>query len=120
MRAAPNYYLKTQLWFRKEFAEKDNLTDIRLFNRNVEIGISDSAESSELENMIEVTFFKHQSKISLRIWDDWYWKCIYFNKDDQTLKVFDDRKKIYYFDIEFDSEINELLETTQFKIRVSE
>ena len=86
----------------------------------MEIGISDSAESIRLENMIEVTFFKHQSKISLRIEYKYDWKCIYFSKDDQTLKVFDDREKIYYFDIEFDSEINELLETTQFKIRVSE
>lgn len=85
----------------------------------MEIGISDSAESIRLENMIKVTFLKHQSKISLSIYDRYCWKCIYFNKDDQTLKVFDDYKK-YYFDIEFDSEINELLQTTQFKIRVSE
>ena len=70
--------------------------------------------------MIQVTFLKHQSKISLRIYDYYSWKCIYFNKDDQTLKVFDDGDKKYYFGIEFDSEINELLETTQFKIRVSE
>ena len=86
----------------------------------MEIGISDSSESIRIENMIAVTFFKQQSKISLRVMVDSYWKCIYFNKDDQTLKVFNDQLKIYYFDIEFDSEINELLQTTQFKIRVSE
>ena len=86
----------------------------------MEIGTSDKAESIGLENMIKVIFFKHQSKISLRISVDRYWNCIYFNKNDQTLKVFDSEYKIYYFDIEFDSEINELLETTQFKIRVNE
>ena len=86
----------------------------------MEIEKSDSAESIGLENMILVTFFKHQSKISLRIKDGDYWRCIYFNQDDWSLKVFIEQYKKYYFDIEFDSEINELLETTQFKIRVNE
>ena len=86
----------------------------------MEIGISDSAESITLENMIEAIFSKNQSKISLRIRDGYSWECIYFNKDDQTLKISNKWNKKYYFDIEFDSEINELLETTQFKIRISE
>ena len=120
MRAAPNYYLKKQLWFKTRFDKDLNFTDVELVNRNVEIWISDSAESIGPENLIGVTFSKHQSKVSLTIGDFGDWKCIYFSKDDQTLKKSDQRDKKYYFDIEFDSEINELLETTQFKIRVSE
>ena len=78
--------------------------------------MSDSSEPIRPENVISVRFHKHLSKISLAI--D-YSDNIYFNKDDQTLKLLGYNKE-YYFDIEFDSEINELLETTQFKIRVSE
>ena len=88
--------------------------------------MSDSIESIRPENMLKVIFYKHQSKISLQFTygdhdsggKDWRW--IYFNKDDKTLKLFKNRIKKYYFNIEFDSENNELLETTQFKIRVSE
>ena len=84
--------------------------------------MSDSVETIGLENVILIIFFKHQSKICLRVYDcaDKDWRCIYFNKEEQTLKVFNSCNNMYYFDIEFDSEINELLETTQFKIRVSE
>ena len=42
---------------------------------------------------------------------------IYFWKDDQTLKVGNAGKR-YYFDIELESESNELQESTQFKIVV--
>ena len=90
-------------------------------DRNVSVDLSDSTESIRLENMIWVTFFKHQSKICLQFCDDEDgWRWIYFCNDDQTLKVFDEKDKKYYFDIELDSDINELWETTQFKIRVSE
>ena len=89
-------------------------------DRNVEIGTSDSTESIGLENMMKVTFFKHQSKISLQFCYDEKWRSIYFCNDDQTLKIIDNEFKKYYFDIEFESESNELLETTQFKIRVNE
>ena len=82
--------------------------------------MGDSIESIRLENIIIATFLRHQSKISFRILDDDWYKYIYFNKVDQSLELFNDEDKLYYFDIEFDSEINELLETTQFKIRVSE
>ena len=43
---------------------------------------------------------------------------IYFCKDDQTLKVSKNFKR-HYFDIELESENNELLESTQFKIVIS-
>ena len=85
------------------------------------IGISESAESIRPENIIKVIFLNHQSKLCLRVYDYYgYWNSIYFNKDDQTLEVSDAVETLYYLDIELDSEINELLETTQFKIRVSE
>ena len=42
---------------------------------------------------------------------------VYFWKDDQTLKISGDFKR-YYFDIELESDSNELLESTQFKIVV--
>ena len=42
---------------------------------------------------------------------------IYYCKDDQTLKISKINKR-YYFDIELESEGNELLESTQFKIVV--
>lgn len=89
-------------------------------NRDLEISMSDSTESIGFESVIRATYFKHQSKISLQYFsDENMFKGIYFSEEDQTLKIFNNFIKKYYFDIEFDSENNELLETTQFKIKVS-
>ena len=46
-------------------------------------------------------------------------KYVYFCNDDRTLKVSNIRKKRYYFDIELESENNELRESTQFKIVIN-
>ena len=109
-----------QFWFKKGFDKIYNYDDSLFLDKNLELGMSNGIESIWLQNIIRANFSKRQSKISLQICSGYLWKYIYFNKDNQTLEIFDDWKKKYYFDIEFDSEINELLETTQFKIRVDE
>ena len=83
--------------------------------------MNDCIEPIKLDSQIRVKFFKHQSKISLQFcFNDSDQRYIYFSEDDQTLKLYDDKIMKYYFKVEFDSETNELLETTKFKIKVRE
>jgi len=96
-----------------------NINNYRYSHKNLEVGVWDGTELIGKENMIKVIFIKHQSKICLQMFP-YQWNYIYFWEDENTLKLNDSSYEKYHFDIEFDSESGELLETTKFKIRVQE
>ena len=70
--------------------------------------------------MIKATFYKHTSRISLKMRELYNYKCIYFWNEDETLNLCNNDEKIYLFSIELDSDSDNLWENTQFKIWINE
>ena len=94
---------------------------------NFKISIFDNYESITPGSMIQAYYLKNLSKIFLFITNVgilYYWdktetlKIHYGNKNNKSQSCKDGCT--HYFDIELDSESNQLLENTHFKIKVNE